>query len=254
MDKVKQVLLEALRQGADGGEQRLYRSGKLSGLFSGRTSLNAEIAAQAMRDGLIELVRTETRGKTVLEWVKVTGKGIEHLVQTESPLKALEDLHAVLRQTQEGLPAWYADLQEKVNHWNGRLLEEFQGMSRRLEWLGQQVIEALKRAERMGPALPEGAAGTLPWSNEAVTYLGQRREAGVGENCPLPELFNVVHKKEPELTVRDFHSGLRRLHDRGVIRLLPHEGAEGPPEPEYALLDGAAVYYYAAGLGSGRAA
>lgn len=249
MDKVKQSLLEAMRQGADGNEQRLYRSGKLAGLFGGRSSLNAEIAAQATRDGLIELARTETRGKTVTEWVKVTAKGIEFLVQNESPLKALEELHALLKQSRDGLPAWFAELQGRLNEWNTRLLEEFQATTRKLDRLGQQVVEALQRAERMGPALPEGAAGTLPWSNEAVLYLGQRQQAGIGERCPLPELFGVVRKKEPELTVRDFHSGLRRLHDRGVIRLLPFEGPEGPPEPEYALLDGAEMYYYAAGWG-----
>jgi len=27
---------------------------------------------------------------------------------------------------------------------------------------------------------------------------------------------------------------------------LPHDEPEGPPEPEYALLDGPAVYWYAA--------
>ena len=46
--------------------------------------------------------------------------------------------------------------------------------------------------------------------------------------------------------MKDFHVGLRRLHDRGVLRLLPFEGPDGPPEPEYALLDGPAMYYFAA--------
>src|SRR5436309_3448963 len=115
MDKVTAILLEALRQGAAaGGEQRLYRSGKLPGLFAGRTTVHSELASQAVRDGLLEVVRTETKGK------------------------------------------------------------------------------------------------------------------------------------EESLTVKDFHVGLRRLHDRGALRLLPFEGPEGPPEPEYALLDGAAMYYFAA--------
>jgi hypothetical protein len=59
-------------------------------------------------------------------------------------------------------------------------------------------------------------------------------------------LFAAVKDREEGLTVRDFHTGLRRLHDRGVLRLLPFEGAGGPPEPEYALLDGADMYYFAA--------
>ncbi len=248
MDKATQILLDALRQGANGeGEQRLFRSGKLPGLFSGKTSLNAELAAQALRDGLIETVRTETRGKTAVEWVRVTSQGTAFLVQHESPLKALEELHAVLRQNQDGLPAWFAELQARIQEGNQKVLEEFQALTRKLELLSQRVVDTLQRAERMGPALPNGAAGVLPWSNEAVHYLEQRRQTGIGEKCPLAELFSVLKKKEPELTIRDFHSGLRRLHDRGVIRLLPFEGEGGPPEPEYALLDGAEVYYYVAG-------
>src|SRR5437867_1816188 len=97
MDKVTQILIEALKQGAgQEAEQRLYRSGKLPGLFTGRTSLNAEIATQAVRDGLIELVRAETKGKTTTEWVKVTPTGIAFILERESPVRAMEELGAAL--------------------------------------------------------------------------------------------------------------------------------------------------------------
>ena len=52
--------------------------------------------------------------------------------------------------------------------------------------------------------------------------------------------------REDELTIRDFHTGLRRLHDRGLLRLFPADDNFGPAEPEYALLDGANVFYFAA--------
>lgn len=249
MDKATQILLDALRQGTrEQGEQRLYRAGKLPGLFSGKTTINAELAAQAIREGYIELVRTEARGKTVIEWARITSKGVEFVVQHESPLKVLEDLHETLRMNQEGLPSWFAELQTRLDAVGQKLVDEFQEVKRKLDWLSNRVVEALQRAERIGPAVENGAVGVLPWSNDAVHYLEERGQASVGPQCPLPELFHVVRKKDPELTIRDFHSGLRRLHDRGVIRLLTFEGEDGPPEPEYALLDGAAVYYFAAGL------
>src|SRR5262245_15962487 len=251
MDKTTQALLEALRQGAGAEEIRLYRSGKFAGLFAARNSVNAELATQALRDGLIEPVRSETRGKTTTEFVRVTPKGIDYLVQNESPLKALEDLHAVLQQNEQGLPQWLAGLHSRLDDIGRKLVEEFQTMSRTLASLAGRVVDTLQRAERMGPALPEGAAGVLPWSNEAVHYLEQRQQAAGGERCPLPELFAVLRKKEAGLTIPDFHSGLRRLHDRGVIRLLGYDSPNGPPEPEYALLDGATLYYYAAALSKG---
>lgn len=247
MDRVKEILLDALRQGAqEGGEHRLYRSGKLPGLFAGRTSLHAEIASQAVSDGHLEIAHTDTKGKTTTEWVKVTAKGIEFLLENESPLTAIEELRTALEINREGIPGWLAELRQSLGALSQKLEDEVQTLSRRLETLSARVVEALRRAEKMGLALPEGAAGALPWGHEAVSYLVRRRDGGLGEKCPLPELFTVLKEKEQGLAIKDFHLGLRRLHDRGALRLLPFEGADGPPEPEYALLDGPEVFYYAA--------
>lgn len=247
MDKVKEILLEALRQGAAaGGEQRLYRSGKLPGLFSGRTSLNAEIASQAVRDGLLEMLRTETKGKTTTEWVKVTQQGTAFLLEHESPLHALEELKAALQVHQQGLPAWLGEIRQSLETLAQRVVQDVTAMGQRLDALAERVTEAIKRADKLGPQLPEGAAAALPWAHDAVGYLDKRQASGLGEKCALSELFAALQHKEEALTIKDFHVGLRRLHDRGVLRLLPYDGPDGPPEPEYALLDGAAMYYFAA--------
>lgn len=242
MDQVTQILVDALRQGAEGEEVRLYRAGKLPGLFPSRGSLYTEIASQAVGDGLIEIVRTETKGKTTTEWAKVTPRGMAFLVEQESPVRAIEELSALLRLNHEGIPAWLQEMRGRLTDMERRFTEEVQAMARRLETLAQRVTQALKRGEKV----PEGAAGALPWGDDALAYLEERARAGHGGRCPLPELFAALRRKNDELTVRDFHSGLRRLHDRGLVRLLPCDGPEGPPEPEYALLDGAAVYYFAA--------
>src|SRR5262249_48332314 len=106
MDKVTETVVEALKQGmAEPGEQRLFRSGKLSGLFAGRGGVNATAAAQAVRDGLLEVIRNETRGKTVIEWVRVTPRGVDFVHNHESPVRALDELRAVLQATRDGVPA-----------------------------------------------------------------------------------------------------------------------------------------------------
>jgi hypothetical protein len=47
--------------------------------------------------------------------------------------------------------------------------------------------------------------------------------------------------------VTDFHERLRRLRDRRALNLLPFSGSPNEiPEPEYALLDGVDLLYYAA--------
>jgi hypothetical protein len=247
MDKVTQILVEALRQGAaQGGEQRLYRSGKLPGLLPSRTSLHIEAAAQAVRDGLIEIIRSEARGKTVVEWVQVTAKGVQFVLEQDSPVRAMEALHGVLKLNADGLPGWIDGLQRQVDELGRRFAAEVQGLKQQLERLIEHVQQTLKRTDKFGPQPLEGAAGAIPWSHAAVDYLERRREGGMGDKCPLPELFGHVQGQENALTIQDFHHGLRRLHDRGAVRLWPYDGLQGPPEPEYALLDGAMVYWYAA--------
>jgi hypothetical protein len=90
-------------------------------------------------------------------------------------------------------------------------------------------------------------AAIVPFGLDALTYLFRRQAGGAASDCPLPELFKAVSEQHPNLAVKDFHDGLRRLHDRGVLRLVVFEGpAAELPEPEFALVDGASVYYYVA--------
>lgn len=247
MDKLTDALLVALRQAlAEPGEQRLFRAGKLAGLFSSRTAANGEAAAQAIRDGLLEVVRTETKGKTAVEWVKITPRGVNFLHEQDSPLEVLRELRNVLRTNQQGVPAWLADMRLELQALGNRLLEEVQRYVQRLDALEKRVDEALRRADAAGPSLPDGLTQSLPWALEALAYLDRRTASGANGECPLPELFAALREKHGDLELPAFHGGLRQLHDRRALRLLPASDPDQPlPEPEHALLDGDAVYYYA---------
>lgn len=246
-DKIIPALVEALKQAlAESGEQRLFRSGKLSGLFPGRGGINSEAAARALREGLLEVVRTETKGKTVIEWVRLTPRGVNFLYEHESPVRALEELRTVLASAQNGVPHWLADLRQKLQTLSDRLSEDSTRWVHQLEALRQRVEEALRRIEGSGPRVPEGVAETVPWAAEALAYLERRREGGANGECPLPELFAALAENQPGLSVTAFHQGLRRLQERAALRLLPFAEANGElPQPEYALLHGAEVLYYA---------
>src|SRR5262245_37327588 len=126
-DPVTPVLIDALKQAAAApGEQRLFRRGKLPAVFAGRPGGNAEAAVRALRDGLLEVVRTETKGKTVTEWVRVTPKGVEFLHEHESPVRAMDELRAALQMTQEGIPVWMAEIRQQLQALGTRLTEEVQ--------------------------------------------------------------------------------------------------------------------------------
>lgn len=251
MVRVEQSLVDALRQAlAEPGEQRLYRSGKLSGLFPSRNSVHGAAAAQALREGLLEIVRTETKGKTVIEWARLTPGGVDFLHERESPLIALHELRSTLRLNQQAVPAWLTEMRGALQAMDERLAADACKWLERLDALARRVEETLRRLEQSAPLLPPEIAQEHPWAIDAVNYL-DRRHLAAGANgdsspCPLPELFAALVRQHPDLSVRVYHEGLRRLHERRLVQLQPAASLDDLPQPEYALLEGAAVLYYVA--------
>jgi hypothetical protein len=243
MDRQKFALLEALKAAArHRGEVRLYRRGKLPGLFGQRTRLNAEVANLAVTGNLLEVTRVEAIGKTTLEWVRITQKGLDLLLEIESPVRALEELREALVLNQKGLPVWLAQVHGRLDELKQRITEEAEEIHRRLEQLSQGTIQAIERIDAARSAeLPPVA---VPWAKDALEYLDRRTQVGLGERCSLADLFVALKEKNAQITIRDFHLGMKRLQVRHMIALFPSTGNGDAPGPEYALLDGAVVYYY----------
>ncbi|HJZ56141.1 MAG TPA: hypothetical protein VKE74_14330 [Gemmataceae bacterium] len=235
-----ELLLDALKAAiGTPGEHRLFRSGKLAGLFPNRVGLSAEAALFAIRAGLLETVRTETRGKVVFEWVKATPKAVAFVHENDSPKSVLKELKQVLDASRTGVPAWMDAAKQELAAVSAKFEEQAAAMLKRLEELAASVEAALRRAEAKAPAVAEPVGKVVPWAVEALEYLDRRATSGAGD-CPLPELFHAVRVRFPELTLPAFHDGLRRLHDVRAVRLTP---AAEMTEPEYAILaDGKLMY------------
>src|SRR5579871_1761223 len=251
--KVEQSLIEALRLALAGpGDQRLYRSGKLTGLFPNRAGTHGMAAAQALSEGLLEIVRTETKGKAVIEWVRLTPRGVEFLHERESPLCALQELRSTLHLNQQAIPVWLSEMRGALQAMDERLAADAHKWLERLDNLTRRVEETLRRLEQAAPLLPPEIAQSHPWAIDALNYLDRRRLAadahtnGQASPCSLPELFAALLRPHPSLSLAEYHEGLRRLHDRRLVQLQPAANLADLPQPEYALLEGAAVLYYVA--------
>lgn len=245
-DRTTEALVEALAQAVAGGEHRLFRAGKLDGLFPGRTAACAEAAGRALSEGLLERVRVETKGKTEIEWVRLTPRGVQYLHDHESPVRALHELRTALHVGQKVMPVWLDEMRAILGEVGNRLEEDARRWSARLDALERRVDDALRRLEAAGPLVPPELARDHPWAVDALNYLDRRRTAGAPELCPLPELFAAVVEHHPQLPLSTFQEGLRLMHQRKAVLLRPPGSEEEMTGPEFALLDGAAIYYYAA--------
>ncbi len=245
-DKVTGILVDALKQAiAAPGEQRLYKSGKLPGLFPSRVGANAEAATRALQEGLLEVVRVESAGKTT-EWVRATPAAIDHVHQHESPVHALHELRDLLQATHEGLPVWLSEIRSTLQQFVEDANAELGRWRHRLNVLGERVEEAIRRSE-VGKLASANGDTTVPWTADAIEYLDRRRDIGATHDCPFPELYAALRPQHADITIKGFHEGLRRLQERRALSLVPFTGLPSQlSQPEFALLDGAAVLYYAA--------
>lgn len=243
-DRVTEVLLEALRQAlAVPGEHRLYRAGKLDGLFPGRSGASTEAAERALTRGFLRRTRVETKGRTEIDWVEITPAGVEHLHQYESPLEALHELRATLRANQQALPAWLQNMQAILGEIDTRLRNEAARWAQRLEAMERRLVDTLRRMEAAAPLVPPEVLEAHPWTVDGLNYLDRRLAAGAGGPCPIPEMYDAIAGHHPDLSISVFHDGLRRLHQRRAIELRPVEDPTQMSRPEFAVLDGDGVYY-----------
>ena len=174
-----ELLLAALKAAiATTGEHRLFRSGKLAGLFPSRAGLGAEASLVALREGLLETVRTETRGKIVTEWVRATPKAVEFIHEHDSPKSVLRELKELLAATRAGVPVWMAEAKQEVTALSARFEERATALLTHLNDLAVRVEAALRRAETTGPAIGEPIGRVVPWAVEALEYLDRRAASG----------------------------------------------------------------------------
>ena len=245
-DRSSETLITALKHAlVEPGERRLFRSGKLPGLFASKTGVTAEVAFQALRDGLFEISRTETKGKITIDWVKITPKGVEFLHAHESPLAVLRELKATLRTTRAGVPIWLDGIQLQFQTFTNGMQDELRRVVQRLDALAERVEEALRRADAIGLTVAPGVSASVPWAVEALEYLDRRRFGGAAGDCPMPELFAAIRRGRPDLSVIEFQDGLRRMSENKALRLLPFGAGNGSmPEPEYIMCEGPDLLYY----------
>ncbi len=229
-----EYLLEALKTALHtAGEHRLFQSGKLPGLFPSRAGVASEAALLAIRDGLLETVRTEAKGKIFTEWVCATPKAVGYIHEHDSPRSILRELKDVLQTTRSGVPAFMAEAKAELSALSANFEERASAMLARLDDLAKRCEDALRRAETRGPGVAKSVGRMVPWAIEALEYLDRRTESGATGECLLPELFHAVCVRFPALELPAFQDGVKRLHDVRAVSLSP---ADSLPEPEYAVV------------------
>jgi len=272
-DKFTQLILDALtRAAADPTGVPLFGSKTEPGLFP-PTAAARPAAKRCLDDGLLEVLRTDARGKQPREVCGATGKGLQFLLDRVSPKQVLEDFVRVLearqgqvdelvdtaRRMADGLAGLRAAVAAVLPQVAAARVDvrptappprtpEADGEDDRFtaptrDGTGGGILHVNGTATR--PAPPRADAGEL--AGAILTHLADwAASAGAAQDCPLPELYRALTTRTDPPTIGEFHDGLRRLHAARRVYLHPWTGPlYALPEPAYALLVGHEVAYYA---------
>jgi hypothetical protein len=134
--------------------------------------------------------------------------------------------------------ALWAEMEKSIRNMEKDLLAAIQGLAtapdreRKREGLLSAVLQAIEHA-RQAPAVPPAplppvqptvrleAAREPEWLDEVVRMTAEQKQRDPFKRLTLPEIFGRLQEKHPRLTIGQFHEGLRTLHERRSVKLLP---------------------------------
>lgn len=236
MDKSAPMVLDALNRAVlEPGGLPLFAGKQLAGLFASSASAR-HVAQQCKDDGLLQIVRSESRGKAVQEICAITEKGVAYLLAQSSPKQIIEQfLRALDTRGRE-----IQHLQQTVQ----LLQESLEGMRTAAE----KLVRNLQEPAVNGHAVENGVDVCMV---ATLSFLAERQRASAMQDYPLPDLYRKIRENAPTLSIGRFHDGLRKLHQQEQIYLHPWTGPlYDIPEPALALLVGHEVVYYASRRGT----
>ncbi|MBP3957641.1 hypothetical protein J8F10_20520 [Gemmata sp. G18] len=271
-DKLTQQILDALSRGAAEPIGLPLFAGKTeSGLFPNASSAKP-VAQKCLADELVRVVGTDAKSKTPRDLYGLTEKGWEFLLAAVNPKQVLEDFVRVLEARQGEIGELLSTARRMADNLQGlkdavaRVLPSVTVAKiqepnppapfPRKEGGAEPNTEEPARSSVLSPSpfrggvgeglLPEAVAvletSATALAPAVLAYLADRSGP---TDCPLPELFRALALTDA-LTIGAFHDCLRQLCADEAISLPAWTGPlYALPEPQYALLIGHGIAYYA---------
>lgn len=246
-------VLEALEGAiADPAPRKLHGTKASPGIFLSSAAPAKSAAQKCLQEGLLRAAGEVSKGKTRIPLYALSPQGLAYVLARAPAARALSAAAEAADRTARSVAEC------------GRSLDQLRQQAADLKTVVQQAVARVEppdvenvlrklqasgaNGDASGPSASsvQFAAPATDCAEAAGTYLRQRRARLPLQSCPLPELYQQCRARQPELTIGQFHDALRRLSGEKRLKLLPFTQALYQlPEPEFALLAGREVMYYA---------
>jgi hypothetical protein len=238
------MALEALT-GLLGESRVLHGSAKSPGVFKGASAGDKTAAQFALEKGWLEKTgQTLGKGKSAKDLYRITPAGLQAVLARADPTSVLQKLQESLGSVEKTLAEALRPLES--------LSQLKSAVAQALERIKPIDLDAVTRklAETRQPSapaanLPDSRPTTNAWGEEVVRLAAEQKQRHAFQRLTLPQLYERLRATHPNLTLGEFHDGLRRLQDEKRIRLGPYTQALATlDDPRNALFLDREVKYY----------
>jgi hypothetical protein len=239
---------------ADPAPRVMHGSSKQPGIFAGAGAAMKAAARQCLENGWLEPTGAFAgKGKSRKELYRLTAAGLQEVLSRSDPRSLLESLGERLDKLHEDsaqLPAKIAELTNTA----AALQHSMQQSTAALRTALLQAEERLKPPDleylrqvltESAPTAPNAPNSTADWTEEVLRLATEQKQRHLFQRLTLPQIYNQLRTKFPDLPLGEFHDGMRRLHEQGRIRLGPYTQALATlDDPRNALYLDREVKYY----------
>jgi hypothetical protein len=263
--EAEDLALDALaRLLADPAPKILYGSKSVAGVFKGGSAAEKAAARLCLDNSWLEPSgQFAGKGKTRKELYRLTREGLQAVLARQDPTKLLSELNQRLADLDAQCPHIVQAVEKNLHHALEQIKNAFQEALQPLAGLKDlgeikkhlgQILDKVKPVpvEELLAKLPPAAPRTGPpsenqadWGNAVVHMVAEQEQRNRFQRLTLSQVFKQLRASHPNLTLGQFHDGLRRLHEEHRIRLGPYTQALATlDDPANALYLDREVKYY----------
>jgi hypothetical protein len=242
---LEQMVLEALERAlADPTPRKMHGTKAKPGIFLSASAAAKAAASQCLERGLVRQIGQQGAGTKVTSVFGITPAGVA-LVLERSPMPRL--LAAMLDatdRTAQSVAQCKQTLDVVAQHASDLRLAFEQAATRIRPLDLAEVLRTVPAAEAAASNAPVRRTEGL--DEYLIAFVHASKARTPLQPVTLPDLFRHASAKVGSLSIGQFHDSMRRLAGQEQLRLLPYTQAMYQlAEPEYALILGREVMYYA---------
>jgi len=213
---------------ADPAPRVLHGSRTLLGIFKGGSQKEKAAAKWCLDNNWLEPTGASVgKGKSQKELYRLTSEGLKSIL-------AHGDASKLLRRLQESVEQLSVQVGDVVSALQASLPALKSAISQLGERLKPPDLDELRRLAS-ATALPESSKQQRPaatsagermdWGKEIVKMVSEQKQRNAFQRLTLTVIYQRLRASYPELTLGEFHDGLRRLQEQRRILLGPYTQA-----------------------------